>query len=77
MAMPRTLSLPLAPNERALYCDYCGAKWLRSQCRKDASGFVVCEDCDDGGRDQVTLDRLNQAAAAGIDARMRRPPPEW
>jgi hypothetical protein len=43
-------------------CDYCGIKWYRSECRVDASGFLACPD-DQDGRDQVTCDRQNQAAA--------------
>lgn len=76
-SMPRRLPSPLPPNECTRICGYCGAKWLRSQCRKDASGFILCEDCDDGGRDQVTLDRENAAAAQSADARLRKPPPDW
>jgi hypothetical protein len=76
-SIPRNLSRPIAPGERRVTCDYCGAKWLRSQCRRDASGFIVCPDDDDGGRDQVTLDRLNQAAAAGADLSITRTRPEW
>ena len=43
-------------------CDYCGMTWMRSVMRRDAAGLLRCPDCADG-RDTVTCDRDNQAAA--------------
>jgi hypothetical protein len=60
------------PGERQDMCAYCGARWYRSELRRDASGYLICPDDDDGGRDRVTLDRGNAAAAM----RPRLPPPE-
>ena len=62
--MPR-LSIPRRypgrvgpPGERQVECAYCGIKWYRSDCVRDASGYLVCPD-DQDGRDTVTLDRAN------------------
>ena len=48
--------------------------WMRSDCRKDAAGYWVCPDDDDGGRDMVTLNRLNQQDA--LNAYVPRGPRE-
>ena len=50
------LSAPRA--DYPCYCDYCGAKWRRSQLRRDGAGLLVCPDEGDGA-DTVTLDRMN------------------
>lgn len=64
--MPRRYSaLPGPPGERRVTCDYCGIEWYRSQCRRDPAGFLACPD-DQGGRDTVTLNRLNAEAAAQV-----------
>jgi hypothetical protein len=44
-------------------CDICGVHWRRSQLRRDGAGRLVCPD-ELPGRDEVTLDRQNAAAAA-------------
>lgn len=62
--------LPGPPGERRVSCDYCGITWMRSQCRRDAAGFLACPD-DQDGRDTVTLDRANAAGAAEV--RLPRP----
>jgi hypothetical protein len=73
--MRRTISrnyspLPGPVGERRVSCAYCGLKWMRSECVRDASGFLACPD-DREGRDAVTLDRLNAQHAAR--ASMPRP----
>lgn len=61
--MPRQYPFPAPAGERRVDCAYCGLKWYRSQCIRDATGQLVCPD-DQDGRDNVTLDRANVAAAA-------------
>ena len=70
LTMPRRYPFPAPPGERRATCAYCGMEWYRSSLRRDASGYLVCPD-DDEGRDKVTLDRLNNHYAA--QASMRRP----
>jgi len=76
LSIPRQLdAIPGPAGERRLDCDYCGIKWYRSVCRRDAAGLISCPDCQaDGGRDTVTCDRANAANSAS--ARVRRPAPE-
>lgn len=74
--IPRNIALPLPRGERRVTCDYCGAKWMRSDCIRDASGFLACPD-DQEGRDAVTLDRLNAASASSIDAVPRGTGEDW
>lgn len=45
-------------------CDYCGIKWYRSECRRDATGWLSCPDCQDDGKDLMTMERERAAAAA-------------
>lgn len=60
------------PGERQDNCAYCGGRFYRSEMRRDGAGYLVCPDDDDGGRDVVTLDRLN---AQGASQRRLTPPP--
>lgn len=64
------------PGERRRTCDYCGIEWYQSQMFKDPAGYWRCPD-DAEGRDQVTLNRLNQQAALTARARMARKPTDW
>jgi hypothetical protein len=48
-----------------VFCDYCGVKWRRSQCTRDASGRLACPD-DRKGKDELTLSEENAAAAAQL-----------
>lgn len=52
------------PGERQAMCAYCDGRWYRSEMRRDPSGHLTCPDCDDGGRDTVTLDRARATGAA-------------
>ena len=52
-------------GDRAVFCDYCGVKWRRSQCTRDASGRLACPD-DRKGKDELTLSEENAAAAAQL-----------
>lgn len=70
LTMPRKYALPAPVGERRVVCDYCGITWYRSECRRDAAGFLACPD-DQGGRDSVTLDRQNAEYAARAQARRR------
>ena len=65
LTIPRKYPGSAPPGERKVMCDYCGMAWLRSVCRRDASGFLACPD-DQDGRDTVTLDRINAQAAAQV-----------
>jgi len=66
LTMPRQYNLPGPPGERRVTCDYCSAQFYRSECRRDFTGFLICPECDDGGRDTATLDKLNAEAAAQV-----------
>lgn len=46
-------------------CDICGVLWRRSQLIRKADGFLYCPD-DAAGRDVVTLNEGNAAAAAQL-----------
>ena len=70
LTMPRRYPFPAPRGERREYCSYCGILWYRSSLRRDAAGFLACPD-DQGGRDTVTLDRLNAAGAQQV--RLPRP----
>lgn len=77
LTMPRNYPGHSLPGESREMCAYCGFTYYRrlSNMRRDASGKLTCEDCDDGGKDAVTLDREN---AAGAAIPSRRPPPgDW
>lgn len=43
-------------------CDYCDVAWRRSQLKRDRAGLLYCPD-EGEGRDSVTLDEANAAAA--------------
>src|SRR5262245_36856081 len=51
-------------------CDICGVQWLRSELARKADGTLVCPD-DVDGRDVVTLNEGNAAAARAIEAQPR------
>jgi len=71
LTMPRRYyPLPGPSGERQVSCSYCGMTYYRSDCIRDASGFLACPD-DQDGRDVTTLDRLN--AQNGARAAQRRP----
>lgn len=61
--IPRRYPFPAPAGEHQVTCAYCGMKWYRSQCRRDASGYLACPD-DQDGLDTVSLDRANAAGAA-------------
>lgn len=45
-------------------CDYCGARWHRSQLVRDSAGLYQCP--DDRGKSTLDLSRENAAAAASV-----------
>lgn len=50
-------------GDYAVHCDYCGARWRRSQCRLTLSGKLACPD-DASGKDELQLAEENAAGAA-------------
>lgn len=52
-------------GDRAVFCDYCGVKWRRSQCVRDRAGRLACPD-DRKGKDELTLSEENAAGAAQL-----------
>ena len=65
LSIPRQYPGRAPAGERQAECDYCGCKFYRSTMRRDAAGFLRCED-DFDGKDTVTLDRENAANAASV-----------
>lgn len=45
-------------GDHTALCDYCGAKWHRSDLRRDGANLLACPD-DYRGLDSVTLSRMN------------------
>jgi hypothetical protein len=53
------------PGECRRMCDYCGHQYYRSTMVRDPSGRLACTDGNcHTGRDEVTLNRENAAAAS-------------
>lgn len=60
-------------GDSTAHCSYCGVRWLRSELVRDASGRFACPD-DVKGRDEVTLDQANAAAAKEFASRFGKKP---
>jgi hypothetical protein len=53
---------PRVKGDYAEKCAYCGAKWFRSELKRDGSGKLYCPDEGDG-LDTVTLGKIQQQNA--------------
>ncbi len=59
------------PGQYAVACDVCGIEYYRSDLVRTPDGYLTCPD-DIEGRDTVTLNKLNQQAAAAAVADSQR-----